>query len=43
MTDVPDRVVLKRDRDLEGRRNEIWLRRLFAIMCVVPVSAVTDA
>ena len=27
MADVPDTLVLKRDRDLEGRRNEIWIRR----------------
>jgi hypothetical protein len=33
MSGIPDGIVLKRDRDLEGRRHEIWLRRgLFALM-----------
>jgi hypothetical protein len=27
MSDIPDSIVLKRDRDLEGRRHEIWFRR----------------
>jgi hypothetical protein len=27
MAEVPDTLVLKRDRDLEGRRHEIWIRR----------------
>jgi hypothetical protein len=40
MTDVPDTLVLKRDRDLEGRRNDIWIRRgLMALVAVVPVVA----
>jgi hypothetical protein len=26
MSDIPDTIVLKRDRDLVGRRNEIWVR-----------------
>jgi hypothetical protein len=33
MADVPSGIVLKRDRDLIGRRWEIWLRRgLFALL-----------
>ena len=27
MADIPDSIVLKRDRDLDGRRREIWIRR----------------
>ena len=27
MADIPDRIVLKRHRDLEGRKNYIWYRR----------------
>jgi hypothetical protein len=38
--DIPDTLVLKRDRDLEGRGNEIWIRRaLFALIVAVPVVA----
>ena len=40
MADVPDTIVLKRDRDLEGRGGEIWVRRgLFALVVLVPVLA----
>jgi hypothetical protein len=40
VADVPDGIVLKRDRDLEGRSWEIWVRRgLFALVCAVPVVA----
>jgi hypothetical protein len=43
MAQVPDTIVLKRDRDLEGRQNEIWVRRgLFALLCVVPVLALLN-
>lgn len=43
MPSVPDSIVLRRDRDLEPRRNEIWVRRgLFALVCVVPVLALVD-
>jgi hypothetical protein len=27
VADIPDRIVLKRHRDLEGRKNHIWYRR----------------
>jgi hypothetical protein len=40
MAGIPDTVVLKRDRDLEGRRHELWVRRaLFALLPVVSVLA----
>jgi hypothetical protein len=40
MADVPDSIVLKRDRDLEGRRNDIWVRRgLMGLIAAVPVVA----
>jgi hypothetical protein len=33
VADIPDHIVLKRDRDLEGRAWEIWVRRsLFALV-----------
>jgi hypothetical protein len=36
MADVPDAIVLKRDRDLVGRGWEIWLRRgLFALLPIL--------
>jgi hypothetical protein len=37
---VPDQIVLRRDRDLVGRRQEIWVRRGFvALFTVVPILA----
>jgi hypothetical protein len=40
MADVPDMLVLKRARDLEGRRNDIWFRRvLMSLVAVVPLLA----
>lgn len=36
MAGVPQQIVLKRDRDLEGRAWEIWLRRgLFALVPII--------
>ena len=36
MADIPDSIVLKRDRDLEGRGWEIWLRRgLFLLLPIL--------
>ena len=32
MADIPQQIVLKRDRDLEGRGWEIWLRRGFFLL-----------
>ena len=32
MADIPDGIVLKRDRDLEGRAWEIWVRRLLFLL-----------
>jgi len=43
MSQIPDTIVLKRDRDLAGRENEIWVRRgLFALLCLVPVLALLN-
>lgn len=43
MAETPDSIVLKRDRDLEGRQNQIWVRRvLFALLCVVPILALLN-
>jgi hypothetical protein len=44
MSDVPDAIVLKRDRDLQSpRQNDIWIRRgLFALVCLVPVLALSN-
>jgi hypothetical protein len=43
MGGVPDTVVLERDRDLIGRRNDIWIRRgLFGVIAVIPVLAVIN-
>jgi hypothetical protein len=40
MADVPDAIVLKRDRDLEGRQGDIWVRRaLLSLVVAVPVIA----
>jgi hypothetical protein len=40
MADVPGGIVLKRDRDLEGRRREIWVRRaVLGLVVAVPVVA----
>jgi hypothetical protein len=41
MSDIPDAIVLKRDRDLKPpRQNDIWIRRGFvALVCIVPLLA----
>ena len=40
MSGIPDQVVLKRDRDLAGRRHDLhWRRGLFAIVIAIPVLA----
>jgi hypothetical protein len=40
MAEIPNTIVLKRDRDLDGREREIWIRRaLFALVCVIPILA----
>jgi len=40
---TPDTFVLRRDRDLEPRSREIWIRRsLFGLICVVPVLALLN-
>ena len=43
MAQVPDTIILRRDRDLGPRRNDIWVRRgLFALVCVVPLLALLN-
>jgi len=40
---IPDTIVLRRDRDLEPRRNDIWVRRgLFGLLCIVPILALAN-
>jgi len=41
--ELPDAIVLRRDRDFEGRGAEIWIRRgLFGLVCVVPALALAN-
>ena len=43
MARIPDTVLLRRDRDLGPRQNDIWIRRgLFGLVCVVPVLALLN-
>jgi hypothetical protein len=43
MGEIPDVIVLRRDRDLESRQNDIWVRRgLFVLLCIVPVLALLN-
>lgn len=43
MSDIPDGIVLTRDRDLDGREHEIWIRRgLFLILPVIVVLALLN-
>jgi hypothetical protein len=38
MADTPDGIVLRRHRDLDGRRHQMWFRRgLLALIAVVPL------
>jgi hypothetical protein len=40
---IPDAIILRRDRDLGPRRNDIWIRRgLFGLVCLVPVLALLN-
>jgi hypothetical protein len=40
VADIPDTIVLKRHRDLDGRRREVWIRRaLLALVAAIPVLA----
>lgn len=42
-TDRPDFILLKRDRDLEGRANDIWVRRgIIALLAVIPLLAAAN-
>lgn len=43
MSRTPDAIVLRRDRDLEPRSREHWIRRgLFGLVCVVPILALLN-
>jgi hypothetical protein len=43
VAEIPDTIVLKRDRDLKGRSHEIWIRRvLFGLVVAVPVVALLN-
>jgi hypothetical protein len=43
VSQIPDTIVLRRDRDLGPRQNDIWVRRgLFALLCVVPILALLN-
>jgi hypothetical protein len=43
MADIPDTIVLRRDRDLAGRAWEIWVRRgLFSLLVLVVVLALAN-
>jgi hypothetical protein len=43
MAAIPDTIVLRRHRDLEGRRKFVWVRRaLLALVAVVPLLALTN-
>src|SRR2546430_14546032 len=38
VADIPDSIVLRRHRDLEGRRKDVWFRRgLLALVAGIPV------
>jgi hypothetical protein len=38
MADAPEGIVLRRHRDLQGRRHQVWVRRaIIAIIAVVPL------
>jgi hypothetical protein len=43
MADIPDEIVLKRDRDLQGREKDIWIRRaLLALVAALIVLALVN-
>ncbi len=43
MADVPDGLVLKRDRDLAGRDKEIWIRRvIIALVAAIVIAALAN-
>ncbi|HEY4346307.1 MAG TPA: hypothetical protein VGM80_01880 [Gaiellaceae bacterium] len=42
-TDIPDLIVVRRARDMEGRKHEIWVRRgLSSLLVLVPVLALAN-
>ena len=43
MADIPDTIVLKRDRDLAKRSKELWFRRLFmALLFALLIAALLN-
>jgi hypothetical protein len=43
VSQTPDSIVLRRDRDLEPRSRENWIRRsLFGLICAVPILALLN-
>jgi hypothetical protein len=43
MSGIPDRIVLGRDRDFEGRGHELWIRRgLFLVLPLITVLALLN-
>jgi hypothetical protein len=43
MAGIPDGIVLTRDRDLEGRSHDLWVRRgLFALLPLIAVLALLN-
>lgn len=43
MASAPDTIVLERDRDLQGRRADVWIRRaLFVLLPIVSVLALLN-
>jgi hypothetical protein len=43
VSQAPDAIVLRRDRDLEPRSRDHWIRRgLFGLVCVVPILALLN-
>ncbi|HKD33938.1 MAG TPA: hypothetical protein VKB73_10745 [Gaiellaceae bacterium] len=43
MADVPDAIVLERDRDMKGRRYDIWVRRvLMSLVAAIPILALSN-
>ena len=43
MAEIPDTIVLRRHRDLEGRQRHVWYRRaLLALVAVIPVLALLN-
>jgi hypothetical protein len=43
MAGAPDHIVLKRDRDLAGRRHQVWVRRgILGLIAVIPLLGLSN-